>query len=412
MLIRSGRSDGKPGSRSLRGSFLLCAASLSLFFFVIGSTSGGDVSQPPQPDGARAYAGMTISRKAPDGNRFLGSKACASCHEDYYRGWEKTFHSTVIQDARTNPGAILADFTEEGLPFTREEVEYTIGSHWDQRYMKRIDDEYYVLPRLWSVQSKEWRPYSVWSWKKKPYSRYCAGCHTTFIDPEKRTIAEEGIGCEACHGPGGLHVDGGGRADRIVNPEKLTRERANMICSSCHVRGQDTSGEYYYPVGYIPGADLAEYYTPLEIQEGETAKAALNRLYGDWKDKMLNSSRAKCEVCGIAGQDTDTPKDNAQSDMEFCFGCHNFRAKLQLHNRHPDTVDLVCYDCHVKKADDLSKGMSGSIHSYSYFLVHTENCYDPEIEKACAKCHDDETDPVAWARNVMLTWKRPVVIDH
>jgi len=363
-----------------------------------------------KPDGARAYAGMTISHDAPGGNRFIGSKACARCHKSYYDGWQKTFHSTVIQDVKANPASVLADFSDETLPFSLDEVEYTIGSHWDQRYMKEIDGEYYVLPRLWSVQSKEWRPYSVWSWKRKPYSRYCAGCHTTFINPEKRTIAEEGIGCESCHGPGGFHVDGEGDPGKVIDPANLTEERSNMICASCHVRGTDKSGEYYFPIGYLPGEDLSEYYTPLEMKEDEAVDKAISRTYGEWTDQMLNSSRAKCEVCGIAGQDTDTEKE--KSAMDFCFSCHNFRAKMQLHTHHPDTVSLTCNDCHVKKAADLSEGMAGDIHSYSYFLIHVENCYDPEINKACAKCHLDKPDPQRWAFEIIGSWKKPVIVGH
>lgn len=372
----------------------------------------GTGSGKSDSEGSKAYAGMTISRKAPDGNRFLGSEACSQCHEKEYLGWQQTFHSTVIQDAKANPSAVLADFSDESLPFSLDEVEYTIGSHWDQRYMKRIDGEYYVLPRLWSVQSKEWRPYSVWSWKKKPYSKYCAGCHTTYINPEKRTIAEEGIGCEACHGPGGFHVDAGGDPGKVVNPAKLTEESSNMICASCHVRGTDNSGDYYFPVGYLPGEDLAEYYAPLEMKENEAVDQAIDRLYREWTDKMLNSSRAKCEVCGIAGRDTDTDAEKEKSAMDFCFGCHNFRARMQLHTHHPDTVSLVCNDCHVKRAADLSEGMSGDIHSYSYFLIHVENCYDPEINKACARCHSDKPDPRRWAFDVINSWKKPVIVGH
>ena len=358
----------------------------------------------------KSYAGMMISSETDGGNRFVTSKVCGTCHEVEYKGWQKTFHSTVIRDAKANPSAILADFSAEELPFTREEVEYTIGSHWDQRYMKRIGDEYYVLPRLWSVQSKEWRPYSVWSWKRKPYSRYCAGCHTTNYNPANKTIAEEGIGCESCHGPGGKHAESEGDPELIVNPVKLPKDRGNMICASCHVRGTDKSGEYYFALGYLPGEDLSEYYTPMEINPDEEPGPALARLYGEWRDNMLNSSRAKCEVCGIAGQNpTEEKKDSA---MEFCFSCHNFRTKMQLHTHHPDTVDLACPDCHVKQADDLSKGLQGDIHSYSYFLVHTENCYDPDIPKACAACHASEKNPREWAQDIINSWKKPVIINH
>ena len=360
----------------------------------------------------KVVAGFTIKPDGPDGNRFLGSEGCIPCHESEYKGWKKTFHSTAIQDVKADPDAILADFSQEDLPFTRDEIQYTIGSHWDQRFMKKIDDEYYVLPRLWSVQSKEWRPYSVWSWKRKPYSKYCAGCHTTYIDPVNRTIGDEGVGCEACHGPGGEHADDGGDVKKIVNPANLSIERSNMICASCHVRGTDKSEEYYYPIGFVPGDDLTKFYIPLEMKPDEEIRGAISRLYRDWKDKKLDSARARCEVCGIGGTEGQDNEEQKNDLLDFCFSCHNFRAKMQLHTRHPDNVAQICTDCHVPKAKSLKDSLEGDIHSYSYFMVHTENCYDKEIEKACVVCHDEQTDGLPWARDVIKGWSKPVYIGH
>jgi hypothetical protein len=372
--------------------------------------SSGETIRKEAP---KVVAGFTVSEEAPDGNRFLGSEGCAPCHEKEYNGWKKTFHSTAVQDVRSNPSAILADLnSDEDLPFTRQDIEYTIGSHWDQRYMTHIDGEYYILPRLWSVQSKEWRPYSVWSWKRKPYSRYCAGCHTTYIDPVKRTIGDDDIGCEACHGPGGRHVEEKGDPSFIVNPADLSIERYNMICASCHVRGTDRSGEYYYPVGYMPGKDLTDYYIPLEMKEGEPVRGALSRLYRDWKEKKLNSSQARCEVCGIAGTGKDDFKGYEDDIMNFCFSCHNYKDKLQLHTHHSVNVKQICTDCHVPKAKSLKDNLEGDIHSYSYFLVHNENCYDSEIEKACVSCHTDISDAVSWAKGIIRSWGKPVIVDH
>lgn len=415
MIISRVRSY--PDNFSVLLTLALIVIVSAVWFFpsaVSGQDSGAvDADKSISSKSGQVVAGFTIRADGPNGNRYLGSEGCIPCHENEYRGWEKTFHSTAVQNAKADPDAILADFSIEELPFTRDEVEYTIGSHWDQRYMKKIDGEYYVLPRLWSVQSKEWRPYSVWSWKRKPYSKYCAGCHTTYIDPVNRTIGDEGVGCEACHGPGGLHVDNEGAAQHIVNPSKLSIERSNMICASCHVRGTDRSEEYYYPIGFIPGDDLTKYYTPLEMKPEETVRGAISRLYRDWKEKKLNSARARCEVCGIGGTGGQEFKDQKNEVLDFCFSCHNFRAKMQLHTHHPDNVTQVCTDCHVPKAKSLKEdGLSGDIHSYSYFMVHNENCYDKEIEKACVVCHTEKEDGLPWAVDVIQTWKKPIFVDH
>ena len=84
------------------------AAILAAVLLVLGSVAAAASAPPAEPaDGEVAYAGLRIDRSAPDGNRFVGSPACASCHRKAYDGWKQTFHSTVIQDARKNPAAIL-----------------------------------------------------------------------------------------------------------------------------------------------------------------------------------------------------------------------------------------------------------------------------------------------------------------
>jgi hypothetical protein len=227
------------------------------------------------------------------------------------------------------------------------------------------------------------------------------------------TIGDEGVGCEACHGPGGKHTEAEGDPELVVNPADLSIERYNMICASCHVRGTDKSEEYYYPVGYIPGEDLTRYYLPLEMKPEETVRGAISRLYRDWTEGKLNSARARCEVCGISGND-GTPVEEEKNDvLDFCFSCHNFRAKMQLHTHHSNDVTQVCTDCHVPKTKSLKDGaLEGDIHSYSYFMVHNDNCYDKEIEKACVACHTDEKAGLSWAKEVMGGWKRPVYVDH
>src|SRR5512139_1363153 len=159
------------------------------------------------------------SGKAPSSDRsiFAGSETCATCHQIQYRGWVKTFHSTVVQDVKKNPSAILADMSDPDLPFRKEDVYYAIGGHWDQRYLTKIGDDYYILPRLWSVQSKKWRPYSTYGWQKRPYSRYCVGCHSVGFEPATKEIAEHAVGCESCHGPGAEHAEHPGKKN-IVNP--------------------------------------------------------------------------------------------------------------------------------------------------------------------------------------------------
>lgn len=325
--------------------------------------------------GAAALAAPAL----PPLEAYLGSEGCKACHPAKHEGWKRTYHSAPVQDARQNPGAILGDFSEPGLGFTREDVEHTVGRHWNQRYLKTIGDEQYVLPKLWSVASQRWEPYNVWGWKKMPYRVYCIGCHATRYDPETRTMAEYTVGCEACHGPGRAHAEAGGAA-AIVNPARLGEEGQALLCASCHVRGADPSGVYRFPVGYVPGRNLEDHYVPEKPLEGEGRRAALLREFRAWQDRLRNGS-AECEVCGLYG---DKARKAPATVTEYCMGCHKFGDQYPRHTRHAATVALECVDCHLRIEVETEPE---DVHSLGFFQVHNRTCYDRTFGRACGACH-------------------------
>ncbi len=405
--------------KSSRSALIL---SLAAFLLAAGAVSCATAGE------AKTFAGLLLDPAGPGGNRYVGSLKCSECHQDDYKAWKETLHSSIVQDARANPKAIRGDFSVPDLPFTRDQVEYTIGSHWDQRYLTRLGDDYVVLPRMWSVTTKVWEPYNVWTWKKRPYAKNCAGCHMTWFDPARMTIAEPGVGCESCHGPGGKHVEGDGDKSAIVNPARLSSERYDMICAACHVRGTDPSGEYYFPIGFVPGGDL----TPLlnvtvkesEKVAGEENRATILRFLRKWKKDIEASARGVCDQCGIkTGSLTMEQKDKVK---QFCFTCHKFdkEGREQLHTHHAATVSLTCFDCHVKKEVEGDtdgtgigkKAVKGNVHSSSLFRIHIANCYDPDIGKACLACHpkalEEGKEPLPWARETIDAWKGRKPVDH
>ncbi len=357
---------------------------------------------PGLPGGGRAQSGDNAAKT------YVGSERCASCHQIQYKGWVKTFHSTVIQDARKDPSAILADMTAPDLPFKKEDIYFTIGGHWDQRYLTKIGDEYYILPRLWSIQSKKWRPYSTYGWQRRPYSKYCVGCHSVGFDPASRNILEHAVGCESCHGKGSQHVAKPVKSN-IVNPKRLPPGRAEEICASCHVRGKDLSGEYFFPIGWTPGEDLANYLVPIEKKEGESNSVAIHRLWDKWLADREAQARSRCEVCGI--HQSQKPQGSQISVNQICMGCHEYGEDgLAVHSRHKKGAAIGCTDCHQQVAPDVNENKENNVHSYSYFLIHPQNCWDRDIYKKCGNCHKDKTEK--WAYDMFMSWKKPVVIDH
>jgi predicted CXXCH cytochrome family protein len=72
-------------------------------------------------------------------------------------------------------------------------------------------------------------------------NRVCAQCHAQIVrgfpaSPHARLVSEHvdvagGTSCEACHGPGSLHVQAGGGAKFIINPG-----REPDACFRCHLQ--------------------------------------------------------------------------------------------------------------------------------------------------------------------------------
>ena len=88
----------------------------------------------------------------------------------------------------------------------REDVKYTIGSQWKQRYLVQKDGKYYIAPTQFNIDSGVWVNYHEADWDQRPWLQKCGGCHATGVDLDKETFLEPGVGCEACHGPGEAHV--------------------------------------------------------------------------------------------------------------------------------------------------------------------------------------------------------------
>ncbi len=127
-------------------------------------------------------AAACVNRPAPPANaekRFVGSEKCASCHQDVYNRWKDTLMAKVIQDPAKHPEAILGDFSTPNplVTFRKEDVAFTYGSKWKQRYFTKRGDDYYVFPAQWDVAAKTWRRYF-------PEQAPTGGWHTIPPDPD------------------------------------------------------------------------------------------------------------------------------------------------------------------------------------------------------------------------------------
>ena len=243
------------------------------------------------------------------------------------------------------------------MTFTPDEVAFTYGSKWKQRYFTQVGDDYFVLPAQWDVRNRQWRRYfpqpgGDW-WTEhypvdpmqRPTGPLCDGCHSVNYDIAAGTPTEWNVGCEACHGPGSVH-NADQSAASIVNPARLDPVRADDICIQCHSQGQPRenpiNGQYYdWPVGFRPGDRLNEYWELDGPHLGEET-------FTHWPEGSAHKNRMQ-------------GNDYVQSQMYVkgvtCYGCHD------VHGTAHDAELIapgneVCLTCH---GPQLQAGPRGSI---------------------------------------------------
>lgn len=221
---------------------------------------------------------------------YQGSATCRSCHPGAYDSWQKSYHATMTQVA--TPQSVLAPFDgtelrDRGMHIRLEaradgsfwahlieptgqvgrsrQIVMTTGSHHMQNYWMAEDGGWYVqLPFIWSVTDARWMPtQDSFLQPERPtpgtpaiWNNACVYCHTlggaSGVSPDGATaqtkVAELGITCEACHGPGEAHLarhrNPANRLSQVIvdkpDPTTVTIDRdtdsrrAVAVCGQCH----------------------------------------------------------------------------------------------------------------------------------------------------------------------------------
>ena len=333
---------------------------------------------------------------------YVGSSKCGDCHAEEYESWKLTPHSRLISNPQKNPSAIIANF-EDDPPFSINEVKYTIGVHWTQRFISERKGKLYVRSPIWSIQEQKW---NTLYWKDMAWIKYCGGCHSTGYSPVGGgEFSEMGISCESCHGPGKKHVETES-AMFIVNPQALldnpeTKDRKDMICEGCHTTGHDLTGEFKFPVGFYPGDDIQDYYTGLlpkpgqdaSTFEGDNTYEDRHRQFKYFQDSFFKTHGVTCDICkNFRAQKKRSLEEDKEkeyfSPMEYCMTCHNRDLKkTELHEKH--MIDAVnCHDCHQPKLSPDKKRYS--IHDHKFMFIEPKYKETFSVEQSCKHCHKDK----------------------
>ena len=344
----------------------------------------------------------------------------------------------------------------------------TTGSHHMQIYWYEtgIGREVGQLPVAWLKDTQEWVPQDALFISPPPqrlkasngrWNSTCIKCHTTHGQPRLKghvdslsqtdsKVAEFGISCEACHGPGESHIakhrsTSDDMEEDIVHPALLDHKLSSQICGQCHgiwFENTDERHDQFMCGGrtFQAGDELAEHGHVFGTgqQKTEFIEAYLKdepHYHEDrfWSDGMARVSgsdfsgmmrspcyergKISCLSCHQMHHDetnessrNDWANDQLKSealDREACLQCHEqYRdeAALTKHTHHELTsTGSDCYNCHMPHT---TYGLLKAIRSHQISSPDAKVTAKHGRPNACNLCHLDK--PLGWTAEKLEAW--------
>ncbi|MHB8520321.1 MAG: tetratricopeptide repeat protein [Limisphaerales bacterium] len=273
-----------------------------------------------------------------------------------------------------------------------------------------------------------------WTGRGMTWNAMCAACHNTRLrknyravtDTYATTMAEQAVGCEACHGPMAGHVawqrkhEGSNRGrvreravdqpwpqdrsheTRSIDPtiQGLSRDQAFDTCGSCHARRAELTGDFF------PGERFLDHYTPVIPDETDVFHAdgqvhEEDYEYASFLGSRMHAAGVRCVDCHEPHSGKTRARDNA-----LCLRCHQGQMPAApkidpaAHTHHAvGKPGGRCVDCHMPQTVYMQRHARRD---------HGFTVPDPLLTKqfgipnACNRCHADRD--TTWALAAVEKW--------
>ena len=386
---------------------------------------------------------------------YVGSAQCADCHQAQTVQWQQSHHAAAMQplaapgeqpgaasddmnDAQATDSTRSSNFENEHLQVSLEgsvgatvtmadgqqyPITHTFGYAPLQQFLVDVGEgKLQVLDPAWQTEPHQgWlqlypeatAPDDPLHWRQpgQNWNFMCADCHVTayrkgYNRKARRyqpDFAEVGVGCEACHGPGSVHVnlfeqnDGtrGSSGSGLIVPGRT--QPLVQVCGQCHSRREQLAE------GYTPDQPLLDYYLPVLLDESlYHADGQINDevyVYGSFLQSKMHGAGVTCSDCHNmhSGQLHQTGDD-------LCLSCHspagnprfaelNKRAyDTQEHSFHDANNQVACVDCHMPSKTYMAVDER---RDHSFRIPRPDLTVSLGVPNACQQCHQDKD--AAWA---------------
>jgi len=431
---------------------------------------------------ALAAAGCRVEREgspgtpvARRGDGYVSSDACQSCHPGQHASWHRSYHRRMTQLA--SPQAVRAPFDgvelrihgktlrlseEDGEFFVASDggeprrVVMTTGSHHFQAYWFETGRgrQLGLFPMMYKIAEQRWLPFDALVLTPPDFPQHdrggewndlCIICHSTHGEPREfdgqppdSRVAEFGIACESCHGPGEEHVRanrnpirrlalrlGDSADDTITNPARLSPLRSAQVCGQCHAVQGLADPERWRREGepYRPGDEL---FATRRQAHGDDPGSPETRFWPDGRVRVggreysgivesacFASGELTCLSCHRMHQQVDDPRPAEEwADDQLgvgmrgdaaCVGCHaalGAAAAQRDHTHHdPASPGSRCQECHMPYS---AFGLHKATRSHRIASPTASETVSTGRPNACNLCHLDRT--LAWTAGLLERW--------
>jgi predicted CXXCH cytochrome family protein len=340
--------------------------------------------------------------------QFVGRQTCIQCHQPQHQAWHGSHHDLAMD--RATEETVLGDFSgielthhgDTSRMFRRDgkffvhtegpdgqhadfEVKYVFGVEPLQQYLVEFDRpagmpeseiaRLQVLRISWDTRQQRWfhlDPPDVkeklepsdelhWTGLAQRWNHMCADCHSTNLQKNydvasgtyHTTFAEIDVSCEACHGPGSLHVELAQATSLFWDRQRgyalaQLKDASNVpevqACAPCHSRRRVVTG------GYTAGCNYYDYFanealTPAAYHaDGQILDEVYE--FTSFLESKMYGKNIRCTDC----HDPHTARLKKEGNA-VCTSCHQHPAGKydgEIHHRHAmGTKGAQCVECHM-----------------------------------------------------------------
>jgi hypothetical protein len=381
---------------------------------------------------------QTVYRNTDPLVAYVGSRTCESsgCHAETYRDYAATAHGANMAPAASPaslarvPGPVTVFNAKKNRYYTvyqqngelyqsvyeldkkgnktydvAHKIDYVVGGELvGYSYLFHMGPWMLQAPLSYYARSKSWELSPGYVEDDLGFTRVattgCLMCHNGQPDPlplhdgsykqPPFRFGEASIGCEACHGPGALHVAemqskkgsalAPGHIDTsIVNPAHLSPRLADDICKECHQQGdtqvlQPGKSVLDYRPGRPLGETIAKFKLPIKpeqraeadrLEAGAPVRGSLEQSI-EWKNSALEMSKCyqathgqlTCGTCHSIHHEP-RPGEEKAAYRAACLRCHTVKS-CTLKAEDPKRIAAAdyCVQCHMEK-----RAVAGVAHS-------------------------------------------------